>query len=146
MLAIFLIGTLWLGMRYKKDGRSIMEYTIGDKTFTTAALIATVVATSYGGGELMRIVNMVYDKGMWYIMFTIGGTAIACLSCIVVASRIGIFMSDHIPSKNHISMADTIGRIYGRIPGIITALASVSVSAAFVAVQITITAKHCKLV
>ena len=50
MLAIFLAGTLWLGMKYKKSGHNIMEYTIGNKMFTTAALVATVVATGYGGG------------------------------------------------------------------------------------------------
>ena len=49
MLAIFLAGTLWLGMRYKKGSRSITEYTIGNKMFSTAALTATIVATTYGG-------------------------------------------------------------------------------------------------
>ena len=50
MLAIFLAGTLWLWMRYKKDNRNTTEYTIGNKMFSTSALIATVLATNYGWG------------------------------------------------------------------------------------------------
>ena len=64
MLALFLAGTLWLGMRHKKDSHNIIEYTIGNRMFTSSALIATVVATGYGGGGLIRVVEMIHAKGL----------------------------------------------------------------------------------
>ena len=79
MLAIFLVGTLWLGMGYKnkKGNNGIVEYTIGNKTFTTAALVATILATGYGGGGLIRTVEMIYARGLWYILFMAIGMMIA---------------------------------------------------------------------
>ena len=140
MLALFLAGTLWLGLRYKKGSRNIMEYTIGNKTFSTAALIATVVATSYGGGALIRTVT-IYTNGLRYIILLIGSVITCNLSRIIVSSRIGTLMEECIPSKGHISMASTIGYIYGKIPRIITALASVGASITSVAIQITVTSR-----
>ena len=109
MLAVFLLGTLWLGMRYKKGSRSIMEYTIGNRMFTTAALTATIVATTYGGGGLIRTVEMIYAQGLWYIVLIIGMTITDSLSWIMVTNRIGMFMEGYITSTSHISMADTLG-------------------------------------
>ena len=141
MLAIFLAGTLWLGMVHKKDNPGIREYTIGNKTFTTAALIATVLATNYGGGGIIRSVEMIYTYGLWFVMLMIGRTTIAYLSRIVVSHRVGVFMEHHVDANSHISMADTIGKVYGKIPRIITALATVCVVIVDVATQITVTSK-----
>lgn len=141
MLAFFLAGTLWLGLRYKKDSRNITEYTVGNKTFSTAALIATVVATSYGGGVLIRTVETIYTNGLQYIILLIGSVMICNLSRIIVSRRIGTLMEKYIPSKGHISIASTIGYIYGKTPRIITALASVGASAASVAIQVTVTSR-----
>ena len=94
-----------------------------------------------GGGGLIRTVEMIYDKGLWYIMLAIGGATVYTLLCTVVASRIGAFMEDHISSNNHLSMADTMGRIYGKTPRIITACANVAATAVSVAAQITVTSK-----
>lgn len=141
MLAIFLAATLWMGLWHKKGSRTITEFTIGNKMFTTAALIATIVATTYGGGGLVRTVEMTYDKGLWYIMLVIGGATVYTLLCTVVASRIGAFMEDHISSNNHLPMADSMGRIYGKTPRIITACANVAAIAISVAAQITVTSK-----
>ena len=74
-------------------------------------------------------------------MFTIGSIIIYESICIMIASRIGVFIENHIPSKNHISMGDTIGHIYGRIPGIIASLANVGVAIPVVAIQITVTSR-----
>ena len=141
MLALFLVGTLLLGLKYKKGHNGIIGYTIGNKKLTTATLIATVLATACGSGGIMRTVEMIYADGLWYIMFIIGGTIVYYLVCIIVTSRIGLFIENHIPLKNHISIADTMGHIYGRIPRIVTALAAVGTSTTAVATQITVTSR-----
>ena len=141
MLVVFLIGTLLIGLKSQKDNHGIAEYTIGDRTFTTSALIATVFATTYGAGWFIRTVEMTYADGLWYIMFTIGLSIVSALTRIMVSYRIGIFMGEHVPSKSYISMADTIGYVYGKIPRIITALASVGASATSLAIQMTATSR-----
>ena len=144
MLAIFLAGTLWLGMKYKKGSHSIIEYTIGDKTFSTAALTATIIATTYGGEGLTHAVETIYVKGLWYIAATVGSVVVYNLACIATASRVGTFIEIHIPPKNHISMADTMGKVYGRIPRIMTALATVGLVIVNTASQILVTSRILK--
>lgn len=138
MLAIFLTSTLLLGLKYKKDDNDIIKYTVGNKMFSTASLIATIVATSYDGAGILRMVETVYIKGLWYIMVSLGSYIPLSILYIVVASRIGVFIENYIPEKNHISIADTLGRIYGRIPRIIAASANVCASATSVALSITV--------
>ena len=89
----------------------------------------------------MRGVETIYVKGLWYIVATVGSVIVYNLMCIVTASRIGTFIENHISSKNHISMADTIGHVYGNIPRIITALASVGAAIPVIAGQITVTSR-----
>ena len=92
-------------------------------------------------GGLIRTVEMVYADGLWCIILTLGQVIVRDLARIIVSNRIGIFMEDHISSKNHISVADTLGRIYGKIPKIITALSTVGASTAAIAIQITVTSR-----
>ena len=74
-------------------------------------------------------------------MFMIGETIVEYLSCMVVSYRIGIFMGDNADAKNHISIADSLGRVYGKIPRIITALASIGAAVPVIAGQITVTSR-----
>lgn len=144
MLAIFLAGTLWLGMKYKKGSIASQNIPIGDKTFSTAALTATIITTTYGSGGLTRAVGTIYVKGLWYIAATVGSVIVYNLACIAIASRVGTFIESHIPPKNHISMADTMGKVYGRIPRIMTALATVGLVIVNTSSQILVTSRILK--
>ena len=71
-------------------------------------------------------------------MFGVGAAILASLACIMIASRMGIFI------KNHISIADTLRQVYERLPRIITALATVGTSDVNISIQVTTTSRACK--
>lgn len=43
----------------------------GNKDFTTATLVVTLLATDFGGGGLLRTVEEVHATGLYYIIITV---------------------------------------------------------------------------
>ena len=54
MVVAFLLLTLVVGIYFSRKITSFRQYAVGDKQFGTATLVATVLATAYGGGGLVR--------------------------------------------------------------------------------------------
>ncbi|TDG95050.1 sodium:solute symporter family transporter [Cardinium endosymbiont of Culicoides punctatus] len=130
MVVSFLLLTFLVGIYCSNNVKDIKEYAIGNKEFSTATLIATIVATAYGGGGLTRNVEQVHAQGLYWIVWSsLGIFSIWIIS--PLASRMQPFMEN-------LSMADTIGRVYGRIPRVITVLSSVAASIASLAIQINV--------
>ncbi|UWW96498.1 MAG: hypothetical protein NMK33_03480 [Candidatus Cardinium sp.] len=103
IVAAFLVFTLLVGICFSRQKTTFREYAVGNKQFTTATLVFTVLATLYGGGGLVRNVEYVYRIGLWWIVIMLlssfGLWAVGRL-----ALRMGPFMQ-------HFSMAETIGNI-----------------------------------
>ncbi|WP_419241699.1 hypothetical protein [Cardinium endosymbiont of Nabis limbatus] len=112
IIVAFLVLTLVIGIYFSRKGTTFREYAIGNKQFTTATLVATVLATFFEGGGLIRNVECVYDLGLWFIVILllvpIGIWTISKLSL-----RMGPFM-------HHISIAETMGDMYGKYPRVMT--------------------------
>ncbi|TDG94184.1 sodium:solute symporter family transporter [Cardinium endosymbiont of Culicoides punctatus] len=130
MAGAFLLFTLAAGIYFGKKTTSLKEYAVGHKNFATATLVATVLATIIGGGGLIRNVQQVHNQGLYWILFSIiGNVDIWMVSAL--ADRMGPFM-------NHLSMAESIGRIYGKMPRAITAIACIMAAIATLAIQINV--------
>ncbi|MGI2298304.1 sodium:solute symporter family transporter [Candidatus Cardinium hertigii] len=130
MVVIFLLVTLVTGIYYSHHNKSttLRTYSIGNKNFSITTLVATVLATAYGGGTLIRSVEQVYSNGLYWIMLMIlSGLNLWLVS--LMAIRMGPFM-------NHLSMPETIGKIYGKYARIITALSSICSAIAVISMQI----------
>jgi Na+/proline symporter len=58
----FLILNIILGLKSSKNITSITQYAIGDRNFSTGAIVATIVATWIGGGFFIEniIENFLY--------------------------------------------------------------------------------------
>ncbi|MGI2298848.1 hypothetical protein ACRRVB_03625 [Candidatus Cardinium hertigii] len=65
MVVSFLVLTLVVGIYFSRKTTSFRQYAIGDKQFATATLVATVLATAYGGGGLIRSVQQVHNLGLY---------------------------------------------------------------------------------
>ncbi|WP_342265041.1 sodium:solute symporter family transporter [Cardinium endosymbiont of Philonthus spinipes] len=129
-VAAFLLLTLVVGIVFSRKQTTFREYAVGNKQFSTATLVATVLATAFSGGGLIRNVQEVHNIGLWWITLML----LAPFSCWLVGSlalRMGRFMQ-------HLSMADTMGSIYGKYVGIITALSSICASIVMVTAQINV--------
>ncbi|AWN81720.1 sodium:solute symporter family protein [Candidatus Cardinium hertigii] len=130
MVMIFLIVTLLVGLYYSDKTTTLRAYAVGDKQFSTLTLVATTLATSWGGGQLVRDVEQVYDRGLYWMIFS-------CLSfadvwiLIPLSLRMGGFIQ-------HFSMPESMGSVYGKYPRFITALAGIASSIAIIASQINV--------
>ncbi|MGI2257695.1 sodium:solute symporter family protein, partial [Candidatus Cardinium hertigii] len=134
-MAIVIVGaflglTLLMGIYFSRKRTTFREYAIGNKQFATATLVATVLATFFEGGGLIRNVECIHDLGLWFIVVLLivpfGMCTISKLSL-----RMGPFMQ-------HFSTAETMGSIYGRYPRFITVLVSICRNIVLITSQIII--------
>ena len=111
---------------------TIKEYAIGYKNFTTATLVAIVLASTYGGGGLIRNVQEVYHQGLFWTLCSFVFSPLSFWLLSIVVLRMEPFMGNF-------SLAETIGQVYGKIPRIITVLCSMLSCISFLAIQIIVT-------
>ncbi|WP_342264949.1 sodium:solute symporter family protein [Cardinium endosymbiont of Philonthus spinipes] len=129
IIAAFLLLTLMVGICFSRQKITFREYAVGNKQFATATLVATVLATSYGGGGFIRNVQYVHKLGLYWIILVsfVDSFSIWLFSRLML--RMGPFM-------HNLSIAETIGNVYGKYPRIITALVGICQSIIGIAMQI----------
>ena len=130
MVIGFLLFTLGVGLYYSGKITTLREYAIGHKQFATPTLVATVLATSFGGGGLIRTVEQVHGLGLYWAIIVLFD-----VFCVWLISPLALRMA---PFMQHLSIAETMGAVYGKLPRIITALASIGTSIASLAIQINV--------
>ncbi|MDN5246803.1 MAG: sodium:solute symporter family protein [Candidatus Cardinium sp.] len=130
IVAAFLLLTLVVGIYFSRKKTTFREYAVGNKQFSTATLVATVLATAVGGGALIRNVECVHALGLWWIIVRI----FDCFGLWVI-SKLALRMG---PFMQHLSIAETIGSIYGKYPRVIAALVSICGSIIAITAQITV--------
>ncbi|WP_223245671.1 sodium:solute symporter family transporter [Cardinium endosymbiont of Bemisia tabaci] len=137
IVAAFLFLTLVVGIYFSKKETTFREYAVGSKNFSTATLVYTVLATTFGGGTIIRSIESIHELGL-YIIF---GTSLDYFGFWIIgrlALRMGPFMK-------HLSMAETIGSIYGKYPRIIAALVGICVCVVVITVQIKVMSNAFKI-
>ncbi|MGI2257453.1 sodium:solute symporter family protein [Candidatus Cardinium hertigii] len=131
MIIYFLLSVALLSFyAIRKRITSFRPYAVGNRVFSTASLTATILATYYGGGTMMSYITQ-FSDGIFWVSWRIFGVMAACFTLSWLGMRMGKFMY-------HISMAETMGRAYGKYPRIITALLNICYSTVLVAMQIDI--------
>lgn len=100
MVLSFLGLSLVVGFYGRKKATTFREYAVGNKRFRMTTLVVTVLATTFGGGMLMREVSNIYSLGISYIAILF---AISVSHWIIglLGLRMGPFME-------HLSVAETI--------------------------------------
>ena len=129
MVAIFLAVTLCLGIYRGRSVKTLREYAVGSQNFSTLTLVATVLATAYGGASLLYDLEGVHEQGIYWILLCFLLTIFNFGLLSSLASRMGPFMSN-------ISSSETIGQVYGPIPRVVSGLASLFGSVGTLAVQL----------
>ncbi|TSJ80566.1 MAG: HD domain-containing protein [Candidatus Cardinium sp.] len=133
IVAAFLVLTLVVGLYFSRKKTTFQEYAVGNKQFATATLVATVLATAFGGGSLVREVQATHELGAWWITLSLL-EVLGLWTISRLALRMGPFMG-------HLSMAETLGSIYGKYPRIIAAVVGICTSVVIITGQITVMSK-----
>ncbi|AWN81638.1 High-affinity proline transporter PutP [Candidatus Cardinium hertigii] len=128
MVIGFLLLTLVVGLYYSRKVTTFREYAVGNKQFATATLVATLLASEFSGGGLLRGVEQTHAQGLFWILFGLS-SPIAHWILTSLMLRMGPFMQ-------HLSLAESISTSYGKMPRLVVALVSVIVNVIMVTMQI----------
>lgn len=128
IVLVFLGLTLMVGMNHGRTVKTIRDYALGGRNFSTGALVATIVATYASGSNFIATINKTYTEGFYYMFATIGVTIGFFITAIFIIPRMGEFLGN-------ISIAEAMGDLYGKNVRIITAIAGTIGSIGGLAVQ-----------
>jgi Na+/proline symporter len=128
LFVAFLLLNLIVGLRAGLNLKSLREYSIGSKNFSTGTLTATIVATWIGGGFMFYNLQNIYTNGLKFIIVAIGGPLGLLFVGQVLSVRMGEFL-------NNISIAEAMGDLYGKRTRIITAISGILLGVGYTAIQ-----------
>jgi Na+/proline symporter len=131
----FLILNIILGLKSSKNITSITQYAIGDRNFSTGAIVATIVATWMSGSLLFLDLEGTYSSGLYYIVAIIVGRMVGLLlTGYVVGARMGKFLND-------VSVPESLGKLYGKAVQVTAGVSTVLSSIGYIAIQLQIIAR-----
>ena len=120
----FLILTLIIGLGHGQKVKTIKDYALGGRNFSTAALVATFAS----GSGFMVALSKTYTDGLIYKIAASGIAISFLLISFFLIPRMGEFLGKT-------SIAEAMGDLYGQKVRIITAIVGMIGSAGSVAVQ-----------
>jgi Na+/proline symporter len=126
---VFFIINLIVGILSRGKKQTFKEYAIGNKNFSTATIVATLVATWASGSLFFNGIEQTYSSGLSYMLPSM---VVATLSWLVTGYIIGPRMGTLL---NHVSMADAMGSIYGKGVQLIAGLSILLAAVGYIAIQ-----------
>ncbi len=124
----FLVITLFIGLGYGKEIKTIKEYALGGRNFSTTALVSTIVGTWASGSGFFITLSRTYFDGVSFIITYLGMITSLLLTAYIFIPRVGEFLGS-------LSVADIMGKLYGKNVRIITAITGIIGSMGFVSMQ-----------
>ncbi|MCC2646629.1 MAG: sodium:solute symporter family protein [Rickettsiaceae bacterium] len=130
-VTLFLLLNLAVGVYYSRGVNSLRLFAVGDRNFSTLSIACTIVATYISGDLFITYVSETYKEGLFFVIAALSG--VICLLSIgwVFGPRMKEFFGD-------LSVAETMGRLYGRKVRVITALSSIGIAVGMTSVQIKV--------
>lgn len=127
----FLILNLVVGLGHGKKVKTIKDYALGGRNFSTAAMVATIVATWASGSMFFTTLTKIYSGGIEYFISLCGFVVSLFILAFVFIPRMQSFLGIT-------SVAEALGNLYGKNVRIITAIAGAIGSSGKVAVQFSV--------
>lgn len=128
----FLAVNLLFGLLSSRGIKTIREYAVGDKKFSTATIVATIVATWVSGEFFVTIVAETYIEGISFIAIVVLGDFLALfLVGFLFAPRMAEFLGK-------LSIAEAMGDLYGNNVRTITAVSGFIGVSGIIAIQLKI--------
>lgn len=133
IFAVFLAVNLAVGVAYSRGIYNLREYAIGNRSFSTGAIAATIAATWIGGGVLSQTIAETYKHGLYFIIPALGDSLVLLVVGYFLAPRMAEFLED-------LSIAESMDRLYGRTIRLVTALVAIISCIGAVAAQFKVSA------
>ena len=127
LVAAFLLLTLAVGLMSSKP-TTFLKYAVDNKRLSTVKLLTTILATSFCGEIFMCSIQQCYSYGLPVIT--------SWCSAAITLWLINLVWVRMVPFMQHLSIAGSIGSVYGKYPRIIVALLCICSSIAMVTLEI----------
>ncbi|HJK86556.1 MAG TPA: ATP-binding protein [Candidatus Megaira endosymbiont of Nemacystus decipiens] len=124
----FLILTLVVGLGHGQNVKTVKDYALGGRSFSTAALVATIVATYASGSGFFINLSKTYSDGFYYLFASVGLGMSFFITAFILAPRMGEFLGK-------VSIAEAMGSFYGKKVQFVTGVAAAIGAAGIIAVQ-----------
>ena len=115
IILAFLLLNLSVGLYYGRNIRTVKNYALGGRNFSTSAIVATIVATWISGGSFSFYMAETYLQGLRFVLAIVADA----LSFLIIAYLF-------IPRMSHflgkLSVAEVMGDLYGKNIRIVTAI------------------------
>lgn len=128
IVTAFLFSNLIVGLIYGKNVKTIQDYALGGRNFSTSSLVATIVATFMTGSGFFVTLNKTYTDGLPYLF------AVVCISVQYVI--IALFIVPKFERFiGYVSVAEVMGHFYGKHVRMLTAITAIMWNVGGIAVQ-----------
>ena len=131
IITSFLAINLVAGFYSGRGVKTIKEYAIGNRNFSTATIAATIIATWISGSFFTVCVSQTYKEGVWFLPAALGDILSLLIIGYIFAPRMKEFFGS-------LSVAETMGNLYGGNVRLITAISSIAQAIAMTALQIKV--------
>jgi Na+/proline symporter len=135
----FLMINLLVGLYYGRSVKSIKEYAIGERNFSTSTMTATLVASYAGAGFFTSALAEVYRQGLYALPLIIGDAIALCIVGYIFAPRMGKFFGK-------LSIAEVMNDLFGPKVRIITSMAGIISAIGIVGLQFKVSGKIMQLI
>ena len=131
IISLFLVLTFLIGIYYGKGITTFHDYAVGNRKMSTTVITLSLIATIYGGNILYAGLDAYYRQGLNAFMKDLRDPIRT-----YIASRFIIFRMKEF--KNHLSIAESMGSLYGPTIRVITAIFGILMSIAVLTAQIKV--------
>ncbi|PCJ27150.1 MAG: hypothetical protein COA94_04335 [Rickettsiales bacterium] len=111
--------------------KTIKDYALGGRNFSTATLTATIAATWISGNFFAIHTSGIYKDGIFYLVAGMGDVLYIFITGLVISSKMNEFLGS-------CSVAEIMGKLFGSKVRLISAIASVLLSIGQLAIQVQI--------
>ena len=115
IFSVYLIINLAIGIWYSRRVKTLHDYALGRRNFSSLSLTATIVATWGSGGTFLIVTTNTYTQGLTYMIPAIS----IFLTLLFIGQFLAVRMKEFLGT---FSVGEAMGRLYGRHVQLITAI------------------------
>jgi solute:Na+ symporter, SSS family len=130
IIASYLALTLFIGIYAGRGVKTMRDFAIASKTYSTPIMVATITATLIGGESILGISEEMYKHGIVYLLVCMGFILNRIFLAFIVAPKVAQF-------DYAISVGDIMHKHYGKFGRIVTGIAGMIMAAGYIGGQIS---------